>query len=70
MCITEYNEVKTLADERMEGRAEGRAESRAEGGFAMLVSLVRKGLLSEDRAASEANMSVSEFKQKADLVTI
>ena len=62
MCITEYNEVKTLADERM--------ESRAEGGFAMLVSLVRKGLLSEDRAASEANMSVSEFKQKADLVTI
>ena len=29
MCITEYNEVKTLADERMEGRAEGRAEGES-----------------------------------------
>ncbi len=31
MCITEYNEAKTLADERMEGRLEGRLEGRAEG---------------------------------------
>ena len=31
MCITEYNEVKTLADERMEGHEEGLAEGREEG---------------------------------------
>ena len=53
MCITEYNEART------------RAEDREEGGFAMLVSLVRKGLLSEDKAAVEANMTVAEFRQKS-----
>ncbi|MBR3109321.1 MAG: hypothetical protein IKH30_19370 [Clostridia bacterium] len=57
MCITEYNEART------------RAEDREEGGFAMLVSLVRKGLLSEDKAAVEANMTVAEFRQKSALVT-
>ncbi len=63
MCITEYNEVKTLADERQEGRAEGRME----GTLATLLSLVRKGLLSEERAAEEAHMSVSEFQERAKL---
>ena len=71
MCITEYNEVKTLADERQEGRAEGRMEGRAEGRMegtlATLLSLVRKGLLSEERAAEEAHMSVSEFQERAKL---
>ena len=61
MCITEYNEARTRAEDREEGRAEG--------GFAMLVSLVRKGLLSEDKAAVEANMTVAEFRQKSALVT-
>lgn len=67
MCITEYNEVKTLADEREEGRMEGRMEGRTEGALATLLNLVKKGLLSEERAAEEAHMSVSEFQEKAKL---
>ena len=55
MCITEYNEVKTLADERKEGAIE------------MLLSLVRKGLISEECAAEEAHMSVSQFREKGKL---
>ena len=67
MCITEYNEVKTLADEREEGRMEGRMEGRTEGVLMALLSLVRKGLISEERAAEEAQMSVSEFRERAKL---
>ena len=63
MCITEYNEVKTLADEREEGRMEGRME----GALLTLLSLVRKGLISEERAAEEAHMSVSQFREQAKL---
>ena len=59
MCITEYNEVKTLADEREEGRMEGVIET--------LLSLVHKGLISEERAAEEAHMSVSQFREQAKL---
>jgi len=59
MCITEYNEVKTLADEREEGRMEGVIET--------LLNLVRKGLISEERAAEEAHMSVSQFREQAKL---
>ena len=58
MCITEYNDVKTLADERLEGRLEGTV--------ATLFSLVKKGLLSEEKAAEEAHMSVSEFRTRAE----
>lgn len=32
-----------------------------------LLSLVRKGLLSEERAAEEAHMSVKEFQERARL---
>ena len=71
MCITEYNEVKTLADEREEGRMEGRMEGRIEGlregAVATLLNLVRKGLISEERAAEEAHMSVSEFRERVKL---
>lgn len=31
MCITEYDEARTFADQKEEGRAEGRAEDIAEG---------------------------------------
>ena len=63
MCITEYNEVKTLADEREEGRMEGEIK----GTLKTLKALVRKGLISEERAAEEAHMSVSEFHRRAEL---
>ena len=57
MCITEYNEVKTLADERQEGAV------------MMLFNLVKKGLLTEERAAEEAQMSIAEFRERARLAT-
>lgn len=63
MCITEYNEVKTLADEREEGRMGGEIK----GMLKTLKALVKKGLISEERAAEEAHMSVSEFHRRAEL---
>ena len=38
-----------------------------EGAIEMLLSLVRKGLISEERAAEEAHMSVSQFREQAKL---
>ena len=45
MCITEYDEARTLAEEREEGKAEGRAEGRAEGEN-LLSALISKLLAS------------------------
>lgn len=76
MCITEYDEVKTMAEERLEGLREGRLdgireglkEGRKEGEriglINALVGLVRDGLLSPETAAARAGMSLSEFEQK------
>ncbi|MDE5768051.1 MAG: hypothetical protein K2H82_01565 [Oscillospiraceae bacterium] len=63
MCITEYDESRTLAEQREEGRAEGREE----GAFEMLVNLVKQGILSLQVAAEQAKMTVSEFEIKAGL---
>ena len=68
MCITEYNEVKTLADERQEGREEGREEGRIEGAVGILLRMIKRGALTEEEAAAEARMSVSEFREAAKLV--
>ena len=46
---------------------EGRMEGRMEGALLTLLSLVRKGLISEERAAEEAHMSVSQFREQAKL---
>ena len=75
MCITEYNEKRTL-DQKIEegieiglekGRAEGRAEGKAEGIFETLGNLVEKGYLTLKQAAEEANMTISEFEAKTGL---
>ena len=58
MCITEYNEEKNMADQWEDGREEGREEGR----FALLIELVKGGLLSEEIAAAKANMSVADFR--------
>ena len=42
-------------------------EGRMEGALLTLLRLVRKGLISEERAAEEAHMSVSEFHRRAEL---
>lgn len=59
MCITEYDESRTLAEQREEGRAEGVLNT--------LTTLVRKGLITIADAANTANMSVSEFELKTGL---
>ena len=78
--ITEYDEARTLAEQRAEGRAEGLAEGeargiakgraeaeekgRVEGMLCILAVLVKKGLLTLAQAADEAGMTVDEFEAK------
>lgn len=57
MCITEYDEERT------------RAEQREEDALDILTSLVKKGLLTLAQAAEEAQMSVAEFEAKTGLTT-
>ena len=68
MCITEYDEERTLNETREEGREEGRAEGRAEGreegALQTLIKLVTKGILTLSQAAEEADMTVAEFEAK------
>ncbi|MDE7121013.1 MAG: hypothetical protein K2O42_02510, partial [Oscillospiraceae bacterium] len=55
MCITEYDEERTFA------------EQREEGAFEMLVNLVKQGVLSLQVAAEQAKMTVTEFEIRAGL---
>ncbi|MDE7122076.1 MAG: hypothetical protein K2O42_07960, partial [Oscillospiraceae bacterium] len=63
MCITEYDESRTLAEQREEGRAEGKAE----GVLNTLLELVKDGILTLSDAAKRANMTVAEFEEKTGL---
>ena len=65
MCLTEYNEEKTLAQTRKEAHEEGRVEGRVEGKLETLIGLVKDGILSLSEAAARAQMSVEEFESKA-----
>ena len=79
MCITEYNEEKTLnqtLEEGIEigekrgikkGREEGRAEGKVEGVLETLISLVKDGILSVAEAAKRSDMTVLEFEARAGL---
>ncbi len=79
MCITEYDEARTFAEQREEGRKEGREEGRKEGreegreegieigGLRMLIGLVKDGILTIVDAAKRANMTVEEFEAKTGL---
>ena len=75
MCITEYNEERTLAETREDGKIEGITEGIAIGReegieigiLTTLISLVKKGILTLSQAAEQANMSVAEFERKARL---
>ena len=55
MCITEYDEARTFAEQREDGALD------------ILVSLIKKGLLTLAQAAEEAHMTVSEFEDKTGL---
>ncbi len=75
MCITEYDELRTFAEQREEGRIEGIMEGIAKGkkegieigGLSMLVGLVKDGILTTIDAAKRANMTVAEFEEKTGL---
>ncbi len=64
MCITEYDEERTITEFKEEAREEGRVEGKAEGFLKALVGLVKKDLLTLSQAAEEANMTVEEFESK------
>ena len=69
MCITEYDEERTLRltfeEGKEEGIEEGREEGRAEGieigELKTLIGLVRDGLISLSAAAKRRNMTEAEF---------
>jgi len=58
MLLTEYNEVKTMELFKEEGREEGRKEGILE----ILIKMVRRGRISKEEAANEAQMKTSEFE--------
>lgn len=82
MFLTEYDEAKTLAQEREEGFAEGYVEAfvetyvnnseeataqcRAEGMHLALLHLIEKGMISEAQAADKVHMSVEGFREKTN----
>ena len=47
---------------RAEGVEQGLERGKVEGGFAMLVNLVRQGLLTSEVASQQLGMTVSEFE--------
>ena len=61
MLLTEYNEAATMELFREEGKKEGREEGKKEGFIHALIRMVRRGKITEEEAAQEANMTKSEF---------
>ena len=55
-----------LEDHDKEIMAKGEKKGREEGKIDMLISLVRKGILDITQAASEANMSLEDFKKMVE----
>ena len=69
MCITEYDEVKTMNMFKEEGREEGRVEGRE----AMLMNIYnsqKNGIITIEQAAAIAGMSVEEFEKKMTISKI
>ena len=64
MCITEYDEEQTLAQEREEGIEIGLER----GTLLTLADLVQDGILTLTQAAKKANMTEEEFEEKLKLL--
>ena len=63
MCeVLDRIEAKGRAEGEIIGEAKGRAEERLN----LLTTLVKKGLLSIENAAKEANMTVEDFQAAAE----
>ncbi len=73
MCITEYDEERTFAEQREEGFAEGRAEGiqvgEENGKLKMLFDLVKDGIIPLSDAVRRANMTEAEFEEKTKLLS-
>ena len=69
MCITEYDEERTFAEQREEGFAEGRAEGHTEGMLKTLFDLVKDGIIPLSDAARRANMTEAEFEERTKLLS-
>ena len=69
MCLTEYDEEwyrsMDRAESLAEGKAIGREEGKEEGTIKTLFGLVHDGLITEEKAAEKANVSVAEFRKLA-----
>ena len=63
MCLTEYDEEWYRSMDRAESLAEGKAIGREEGTIKTLFGLVHDGLITEEKAAEKANVSVEEFRK-------
>lgn len=64
MCITEYDEERTFAEQKEEGIAEGKELGIAEGKVNTLIELVNDGILTLSDAAKRAGMTDEEFKAR------
>ena len=73
MCITEYDEERTFAEQREEGFAEGRAEGiqvgEENGKLKMLFDFVKDGIIPLSDAARRANMTEAEFEERTKLLS-
>ena len=58
----EQAEEKGLERGRAEGLEQGLERGKAEGSFAMLLNLVRQGLLTSKVASQQLGMTVAEFE--------
>ena len=73
MCITEYDEERTLNEIKEEWLAEGMSlglsqgikQGLSQGKLITLIELVEEGMLTLVDAAGKAGMTVSEFEEKA-----
>ncbi|MBQ9982002.1 MAG: hypothetical protein IJP18_05495 [Oscillospiraceae bacterium] len=69
MCITEYDEERTLNEIKEEWLAEGMSlgleQGLSQGKLLTLIELVKEGMLTLIDAAGKAGMTVSEFEEKA-----
>ncbi len=60
MCITEYDEARTFAEQREEGRTEGVLETA--------IAFAKSGLVTVAQAAEQVGMTVAEFEKKTGLL--
>lgn len=67
MCITEYDEERTLNEACEEAYDEGHEDGYEEGAVSAFAGLVKDGILSLAEAARRANMTESEFELKSGL---